>query len=254
MRAAPRGQVLVIVAVLMVILLAFAGITVDLGRQNAERRHVQTAADAAALAACRALIDGESDSAAADAARTVAMINVEGSPADATATVAPDNARIFDDGHAGDPAYLRSGIIVSGTSVRVAISSTLQTGLARVLGITTLDTGAQARCQLAGGPAIPIVARRYVSPPGPGGGFTDSLATVATSGDGAVDSTNVATAVEPRPASRRQGRTSTCMDPVPRRRTTTRSAASSRWMSATSSRPRRGSTTTRSHPASPPTR
>ena len=191
MRASPRGQVLVMVAILMVILLAFAGITVDLGRQNAEQRHVQTAADAAALAACRALIDGDSDAAAADAARTVAMINIEGSPADATATIAPDNARVYENGHAGDPAYLRSGIIVAGTSVRVAIWSTLQTGLARVVGVTSLDTAARARCQLAGGPAIPIVARRYLSAPGPGGGFSDALATVATSGNGAVDSSNV---------------------------------------------------------------
>ena len=115
MRAAPRGQVLVMFAILLVILLAFAGLTIDLGRQNAERRHVQTAADAAALAACRALIDGESDSAAADAARTIAMVNLQGSPSAGSATIAPDLARVYFDGHAGDPAYLRSGIIISGT-------------------------------------------------------------------------------------------------------------------------------------------
>ena len=191
MRPAPRGQVLVIFAVLMVILLVFAGITVDLGRQNAERRHVQTAADAGALAACRALIMGESDNAAADAGRTVAMINVHGSPAGAVATIAPDDARVYFDGHAGDPAYLRSGIIISGTSLRVAILSTMDTALARVVGITTLDTGARAHCQLAGGPAVPIVARRYLSAPGPGSGFTDTLATTGTSSNGAVDANNV---------------------------------------------------------------
>ncbi|MEO8252059.1 MAG: pilus assembly protein TadG-related protein [Chloroflexota bacterium] len=191
MRQTPRGQVLVIVAILMVILLAFAGITIDLGRQNAEQRHIQTAADAAALAACGALIDGDSDSVAADAARTIAMINVQGSPAGANATIAPDGGRVYSDGHAGDPAYLRSGILVSGTSVRVAIWSTLETGLARLVGVQTLDTGARARCLLAGGPAIPIVARRYESAPGPGGGFSDALATLATSGNGAVDAVSV---------------------------------------------------------------
>ena len=191
MRHAPRGQVLVIFGLLLVILLAFAGITIDLGRQNAERRHVQTAADAAALAACRALIMGDSDNAAAAAARTVAMINIEGSPAGAVASIAPDDARIYFDGHAGDPAYLRSGIMISGTSVRVAIMSTLDTALAKVVGIMTLDTGARAHCQLAGGPAVPIVARRYISAPGPGNGFVDTLATDATSGNGAVDANNV---------------------------------------------------------------
>ena len=191
MARAPRGQVLVIVAVMMVVLLAFAGITIDLGRQNMERRYVQTAADAAALAACRALIQGQSDNAAGDAARTVAAINTQHSPAGAVATVAPDLARVYASGHAGDPAYLRSGIIVSGTSVRVAIASTMNTALARVVGIPTLDTGARAHCQLEGGPALPIVARRYVSPPGPGGGFTDTLATAATSGNSSVDPVNV---------------------------------------------------------------
>jgi hypothetical protein len=191
MRTAARGQVLVMVAILLVLLLAFAGLTIDLGRQNAERRHVQTAADAAALAACRALIDAESDGAAADAARTIAMVNLQGSPSAGIATIAPDLARRYFDGHAGDPAYLRSGIIVSGTSVRVAIDSVIQTALARVVGVTTLETGARAHCQLQGGPAIPIVARRYAAAPGPGSGFTDFLATAATSGNGAVDAFSI---------------------------------------------------------------
>ena len=75
-----RGQVLVIFALFLVVLLGFTGIAIDIGRQNAEQRHIQTAADAAALAACRALIDGASDGAAATEARTVADINIERSP------------------------------------------------------------------------------------------------------------------------------------------------------------------------------
>jgi hypothetical protein len=181
--------VLVIFAAVLVALLGFTGIAIDLGRQNAEQRHVQTAADAAALAACRALIDGASDGAAATEARTVAGINLERSPAGASAVIAADLARVYEDGHAGDPSYLTSGIIVSGTSVRVAISSTVETALARVVGIPTLDSSARARCTLQGGPAVPIVARRYDGAPGPGGGFTDFLATEATSTTGAVDTT-----------------------------------------------------------------
>jgi Flp pilus assembly protein TadG len=191
MRREPRGQVLVLVAILITILLAAAGLTIDLGRQNAERRHVQTAADAAALAACRALIYGDSDASAAAAARTIALVNIEGSPAGADATIAADIARVYQDGHAGDPSYLRSGIIVSGTSVRVAIASTMETTLARVVGITTLDTGARAHCQLSGGPAVPIAARRYISAPGPGNGFIDYVATEATSTLGQVDLNDV---------------------------------------------------------------
>ncbi|HYN63259.1 MAG TPA: pilus assembly protein TadG-related protein, partial [Candidatus Limnocylindrales bacterium] len=189
--SAPRGQILVIFAVLLVVLLAFAGLAIDIGRQNAEQRHIQTAADAAALAACRALIAGATDAAAASEGRAVARINIERSPSGTTAQIAPDNARVYQDGHAGDPAYLASGILVSGTTVRVAIWSTVETTLARVVGVTTLDTSARARCQLQGGPAIPIVARRYAAAPGPGSGFADFLATSGTSAGGAVDSFSV---------------------------------------------------------------
>ena len=191
MARAVRGQVLVIFAILLVVLLGFAGLAIDVGRQNAEQRHIQTAADAAALAACRALIDGASDAAAASQGRSVARINIERSPAGANAQIAPDNARVYQDGHAGDPSYLLSGILISGTTVRVAIWSSVETTLARVVGVPTLDTSARAKCQLQGGPAIPIVARRYTAAPGPGSGFTDFLATTGTSTSGAVDSFSV---------------------------------------------------------------
>lgn len=184
---APRGQVLVIFAILIVILIAFAGLVIDIGRQVAERRHVQTAADAAALAACRALIDGDTDTAAATEAQLVAMANLQGSPAAATATIASPPA--YDDlDRSGtiDAHELVSGIVIAGTSVRVAIFSTVDTLLARVVGITSLETGAGARCELQGSPAVPIVARRYSNPPGPGNGFVDHVATLATSGSGEV--------------------------------------------------------------------
>ncbi len=187
----PRGQVLVIFAITIVVLLAFAGLAIDIGRQNAQQRHLQTAADAAALAACKALINGASDAAAATQARSVARINLEQSPVDAVGTLAPDASRVYQDGHAGDPAYLLSGVLVSGTTVRVAITSSVETTLAKVVGVHELDTVGRARCTLQGGPAIPIVARRYASAPGPGTGFTDFLAEIDSSDDGAVDTTSV---------------------------------------------------------------
>ena len=79
---------------------------------------------------------------------------------------------------------------MAGTTVRVAVDSTVDTMLAQVVGVPTLDTGARARCDLQGGPAVPIVARRYANPAGPGSGFVDHLATAATSGSGVVDATN----------------------------------------------------------------
>jgi Flp pilus assembly protein TadG len=184
---APRGQVIVIFTALLVVLLGFAALAIDVGRQLAERRHLQTAADAGALAGCSALIAGATSAAAAQQAREVGEANLHGSPAGTTPSIAPDNARVYRDGPPGDPAFLYSGILVSGQSVRVAVASEVQTTLGRVLGTTALDASARARCALQGGPALPIVARRYVNPPGPGSGFVDNLATIATSGSGRVD-------------------------------------------------------------------
>lgn len=187
---AERGQVLVMIALLLVILLGFAAFAVDIGRQVSERRHVQNAADAAALAACRSLIAGESDAAATADARAVALINLEGSPTGTSGRVAADGSPEYSDGHAGDPAYLTSGILISGTTVRVAIDAQVPTALARVVGISQLGAGARARCRLQGGPAVPIVARRYDNAPGPGGNFTDFVASSGTSTTGSVDANN----------------------------------------------------------------
>lgn len=186
-----RGQVLVIVALGMTLLLAFAGFAIDIGRQVAEQRHVQTAADAATLAACRALINGDSDASAAAQARAIAAVNLENSPAAAAGFLAPDGSNVYETGHAGDPAYLLSGVIVSGTTIRVAIESQVEALLARLVGVNTLQAVGRARCSLQGGPALPIVARRYVGPPGPGGDFVDAVATAATSTLGQVDATSV---------------------------------------------------------------
>ncbi len=183
-----HGQVLVLFAILITILLAFAGFTIDVGRQVAERRHVQTAADAAALAACRALIAGDTDSAAAQAASEVALANLQSSPAGAAATIDASPRYHDEDGNGSiDADELTSGIVVAGTIVRVAISSTVETALARIVGVRTLGTGARARCDLQGSPAIPIIARRYANPQGPGNGFVDHVATSASSATGQVD-------------------------------------------------------------------
>lgn len=192
MRAeAPQGQTLVLFAILLVVLLGFAGVAIDTGRVVAERRYTQTAADAGALAACRALIAGETDGTAATTAQQVMLANLQGSPSAATATIDSPAVYADEDGSGGlDADELVSGIVVGGTTVRVAITSTVDTVLAQVVGVMSIDTGARARCDLQGGPAVPIVARRYANPPGPGTGFVDHLATAGTSTLGKVDPTN----------------------------------------------------------------
>jgi Flp pilus assembly protein TadG len=188
--AAPRGQVLIMVALAIVVLLAFTGLAIDVGRLVAERRHLQTAADAAALAACQSLSEGAiADVAAANQrARTVAAANIEGSPSGTVGTMA-DPAVYEDQDGSGflDADELTSGVVISTTSARVAIAGDVETTLARVVGISSLGVGARAQCTLEQEPALPLVARRYDAPPGPGGGFVDVLATQASSTYGQVD-------------------------------------------------------------------
>lgn len=175
----------------LVVMLALTGVAVDLGRLMAERRHLQTAADAAALAACQSLTGGAvaDPSAAAAQARTVAGLNMEGSPSGTVGVLADPPAYDDQDGSGSLEAdELTSGVVVSTTSARVAISADVSTTFARVVGIPTLGVGARAHCTLVQEPALPIVARRYTAPPGPGGGFVDVLATEATSTSGKVDS------------------------------------------------------------------
>ncbi|HSK94765.1 MAG TPA: pilus assembly protein TadG-related protein [Candidatus Angelobacter sp.] len=185
-----RGQVLVIVALALVVLLGASAFTVDLGRRAAEERFVQNAADAAALAACRALTTGASHSSVLQVARDVAAINLQSSPAGASPALAAAGSEEYLHGHHGNPVQLLNGAVIDGTRVRVAIRSSIDTTVGRVLGRATLDALGRAACVLEPEPTVPIVARRYANPPGPASGFVDHLATAATSGSGAVDQAN----------------------------------------------------------------
>lgn len=187
-----QGQVLVLVALGLVVLLGATAFAIDLGRQSAQERYLQNAADAGALAGCRALVDGASDNAARDTADTIARANLASSPVGADA-ILPTAAEplVYADGHLGDPSYLIAGIFVSGTSVRVAIMANVDTTFGVLLGVDSLAAYGRARCGLEAGPAMPIVARRYDNAPGPGGGFVDFLATEGTSTAGGVDPVNV---------------------------------------------------------------
>jgi hypothetical protein len=188
MRRSERGQVLVIVALGLVVLLAAAAFTIDLGRRAAEERYLQNAADAAALAGCRALIAGSTDLAAKQAADDVARANLGGSPSGSTAQLpAVSDSPIYADSHLGDPQYLEAGILISPASVRVAIASDVSVTLGAVVGAPTLRASGRAQCKPQGGPAVPIVARRYINAPGPDGGFVDFAATSGTSTVGQVD-------------------------------------------------------------------
>ncbi|MCI0814593.1 MAG: pilus assembly protein, partial [Chloroflexi bacterium] len=56
-----RGQSLILLALLLPVVLGFVALTLDVGFALVERRNLQNATDAAALAAAQDLANGESD-------------------------------------------------------------------------------------------------------------------------------------------------------------------------------------------------
>ena len=160
-----RGQVIVIFAISLVALLAAAGIAFDIGRFYSERRFLQNAADAGALAAANALGQGMTDSQAIDQAKTILSRNFIGDPNGVTPGLPPDSP-VYESGHASDPKYLVNGILISGTDVRVAIQNPIPYTFGQIVGLGQSTIGARAHV-LMHGSLLPIVVRHYVGAPGP---------------------------------------------------------------------------------------
>ena len=190
MSARQRGQVLVVFALGVAGLLAAAGVAIDVGRFYSERRFLQNAADAAALAAANALIRGESQAVADDAARDTLARNFLGDPNGVVASL-PPTTPVYESGHAGDPSYLSNGILISGCDIRVAVRNDISYTFGRVVGLGNQPIGARARVDCYGD-LLPIAVRRFVNTPGPNSGatwpcsdnpswFTDYFATAETS-------------------------------------------------------------------------
>jgi Flp pilus assembly protein TadG len=158
------GQVLVLFAMSMVVIMAAAGLAFDIGRFYSEKRFLQNAADAGALAVANALIRGESNTDAEAEGRDVLTRNLLGSPTGTTATVA--TVPEYESGHAGDAVYLISGVLISGGEVRVAIKSDVGYTFGRVVGLGTNRVGGRARVKTVGD-LLPIAVRHYINAPGP---------------------------------------------------------------------------------------
>jgi hypothetical protein len=188
-RVRERGQSLVLVALWMTALLGLAAVAIDVGRFYAERRFLQNAADAAALAGAQALIAGKTATQAEATARDVLAQNFARDPTGRTPSL-PSAVPVYEAGYAGQPAYLRDGILVGAPDVRVAVNNTVDYTFGRAVGLTNQRISAQARAAWARG-LLPIAARRYVKAPGPSGyttcpnpndetRFMDFFATAAT--------------------------------------------------------------------------
>lgn len=87
-----QGAVAVVVAICLVLLFTFAALAVDLGLWLTERRQLQSAADAAALAGCRELAAGEGDTVIWSAVEDYAARNFTVPVDSADSEVLPPNA------------------------------------------------------------------------------------------------------------------------------------------------------------------
>jgi hypothetical protein len=159
------GQVLVIFALSITMLFAAAGRAIHNGRFYAERRYLQNAADAAALAAANAMIQGHSQAEADVIARAILAANFSHDPNGVTPSL-PPSTPVYETGHFGDPVYLINGILFNGGEVRVAVQNAINYSFGRAVGLTSSTMTGQARVKSIAN-ILPIAVRRYVNSPGP---------------------------------------------------------------------------------------
>ena len=155
---------MVIFAFALVGITAAAGLAFDIGRFYSEKRFLQNAADAGALAVANALVRGESTTNAEAEGRDILTRNLVGSPTGTPTSVSI--TPVYASGHAGEPEYLINGILIIGGDVRVAVKSDVSYTFGRVMGLGTAVVSGQARVKNVGD-LLPIAVRHYINAPGP---------------------------------------------------------------------------------------
>jgi len=175
------GQTIVLVALLFVLLLGFAALSLDVGRFYAERRYLQSAVDSAALACARAYSQGGTVQKAWNAAdTTLQQFNLKADPIGATVTypgagdqVAGWTQPLVYDQNVIANQNLTSGIlpIAAPLGCRVAITANVQTYFIKLVqpSLTQIGMVTKAYATSFGG-FLPSVTYRYTNGPGPGNG------------------------------------------------------------------------------------
>ncbi|MHB1341435.1 MAG: pilus assembly protein TadG-related protein [Coriobacteriia bacterium] len=125
------GAVAVVVALVMVILIGLTAFAVDAGYLYSIRRQLQSAADAAALAGCRILIDGGDEAAAMAEAQEYATLNA----------VAPGDALVM--------VTTSPQTEVTDTYVQVTVEKDTELFFARIFSKDATTVRASARAQVA---------------------------------------------------------------------------------------------------------
>ena len=175
------GQTIVLVALLFVVLLGFAALSLDVGRFYAERRYLQNAVDSASLACARAYSQGGTVQGAWSAAdSTLQQFNLKGNPIGAAITYpgAGDQvngytaALVYTNGIVTDQ-NLAGGIkpIPTPLGCRVAITANVDTYFIKVVQPTLAQIGMVTRAYATSkGGFLPTVTYKYSNGPGPGDG------------------------------------------------------------------------------------
>lgn len=163
------GQSVVLVALMFTILLAGGAMSIDVGRFYAERRFVQTAVDAAALACARTFTRGGDAEAAWEAADDVLRgRNLRRNPlgltieaGNATQGYASRGGETYDNSIV-TPVNLNSGILPVSGGCRVAITIGVPTYLVKIIspGLNTIRMTTRAYAKAKGG-MLPSVVKRY---------------------------------------------------------------------------------------------
>ena len=165
-----RGQVIVLFALALMALMAAAGMAIDIGRFYSEKRFLQNAADAAALAAANAYSRGTTQTVARAEAMAVLSRNFAAPPNGVVPWLPPSSgSEVYASGHSGDPSWLLEGILFSGGTVRVAIHNHIPYTFGRIVGLNENVIYGQAKATLTGD-LLPIAVRQYINRPGDGGG------------------------------------------------------------------------------------
>jgi hypothetical protein len=166
--------VLVVFCLALVALMAAAGLAFDIGRFYSEKRFLQNAADAAALAAANSLIRGDTNAQADAQARDILTRNFVGDP-NGSSPQLPPTTPVYAAGHSGDPQYLINGILIGGGEVRVAVQSSVTYTFGRAVGLSSNTIIGQARVK-TNGDMLPVAVRHFVNAPGPNAAVTTPCA------------------------------------------------------------------------------
>jgi Flp pilus assembly protein TadG len=146
-RRGERGQTIVLFALALVVMVAMAGLLIDGGRVWSNRRLTQAAADTAALAAAKAIVDGGSG---ATAALNVATANGFTAGTDCQGNVIPNNGVTVNRPpasglHAGDNDYVE---VITTHKMTTTFASAVGQGcwMVTARAVSSIGTSSVARC------------------------------------------------------------------------------------------------------------